>query len=262
MKTLLALLLSFTALLSVARADHDNRDDHYDKRRGGRVILFQHANYEGGALVLYPGESLDNFSGKTFDNGSKLNDGVSSIRVEGNAELFVYADGRFRGEAMKLTESVRDLTGRYVKGGVGATWNDRISSAKVEGERKGNGGGGGHDKPKPRPPHVDPEKAINSAFQDLLGRAPTSGELRDFRGRFIDNGWDERMLREHLRTDSHYRSDMANYLIRAAYLDVLGREPDRGGLESYRKKVLNSNWTESDVKDDLRMSDEYRKKHK
>src|SRR6478735_2913121 len=107
MKTLLALFLSLTALLSVARADHDNRDDHDDKRRGGRVILFQHANYEGGALELFPGESLDNFSGKTFDNGAKLNDGVSSIRVEGRAEVFVYTDARFRGDALRLTESVR-----------------------------------------------------------------------------------------------------------------------------------------------------------
>jgi hypothetical protein len=260
MKTLLALLLSLTAFLSVARANDRDYDDRYDKRRGGRVILFQHANYEGGALVLYPGETFDNFSGKTFDNGAKLNDGVSSIRVEGNAELFVYTDARFRGDALRLTENVRDLTTRYVKGSVGATWNDRISSAKVEGER-GGGYGGGHN-PKPRPPHADPEKAINSAFQDLLGRAPSASELRDFRGRFIDNGWDERMLRDFLRTDSHYRSDMANYIIRQAYLEVLGREPDRGGLESYRKKVLNSNWTETDVKDDLRKSAEYRNKHR
>jgi len=258
MKPLLALLLSLSALLSLTRADHGERDDRHDKRRGGRVILFQHANFEGGALVLYPGEGLDNFSGKTFDNGAKLNDGVSSIRVEGNAEVYVYTDGHFRGEALRLTESVRDLTGRYVKGGVGATWNDRISAAKVEGER--NGGGGGHDNPKPRPPHVDPEKAIKSAFSDLLGRAPSASELRDFRGRFVDSGWDERMLRDFLRTDSHYRSDMANYIIRQAYRDVLGREPDRSGLESYRKKVLNSNWTESDVKDDLRKSAEYRNK--
>jgi len=261
MKTLLALLLSFTALLSVARADHGDRDDRHDRRRG-RVILFQHANYEGGALELFPGESLDNFSGRTFDNGAKLNDGVSSIRVEGNAELFVYADARFRGDALRLTESVRDLTSRYVKGSVGATWNDRISSAKVEGERGGGGNGGGHHDPKPRPPSVDPEKAIKSAFSDLLGRAPSANEIREFRGRFIDDGWDERMLRDFLRTDSHYRSDMANYIIRQAYLDVLGREPDRGGLESYRKKVLNSNWTETDVKDDLRKSGEYRKKHR
>ena len=262
MKTLLALLLSCTALLTAARADHGDRDDRYDSRRGGRVILFQHANFEGGALVLYPGEGLDTFSGKTFDNGAKLNDGVSSIRVEGRAEIFVYEDSNFRGEALRVTESVRDLTTRYVKGGVSVTWNDRISSARVEGERgNGGGGGGGHD-PKPRPPYVDPDRAIKSAFQDLLGRAPSESELRDFRGRFIDSGWDERMLREFLRTDSNYRSDMANYIIRRAYLDVLGREPDRSGLESFRKKVLNKNWTESDVKDELRKSAEYKNKHR
>lgn len=245
-------LIGALLLLTSAWAQH--RED----RRGGRVILFQHADYSGGALVLYPGDSLDNFSGRTFDNGTKLNDGVSSIRVEGKVEIFVYADASFRGDALRLSESVRDLTGRYVKGGVGATWNDRISSAKVEGER----GGGGHDKPKPRPPHGDPEKAIKSAFEDLLGRPPSAAELRDFRGRFIDNGWDERMLRDFLRTDSEYRSDMANYIIRRAFLDLFGREPDLKALNSYRDKVLKRNWTEGDVRDDLRKSPEYKNRQK
>jgi hypothetical protein len=258
MKTPLALLLSLAALLTAARADRGDWDDHHDGRRGGRVILFQHANYSGGALVLYPGDSLDNFSGKTFDNGTKLNDGVSSIRIEGNVELFVYENALFRGEALRLKESVRDLTGRYVKGGVGVTWNDRISSAKVEGNR---GGGGGYD-PKPRPPKGDPDKAIKSAFQDLLGREPSASELREFRGRFIDSGWDERMMRDYLRTDEAYRSDTANYIIRRAFLDLFGREPDTRALHSYREKMLKRNWTESDVRDDLRKSPEYKNRQK
>jgi hypothetical protein len=255
MKTLLALLLSLTALHSVARADRD-WDDRHDSRRGGRVILYQHADYSGGVLVLYPGDSIDNFSGKTFDNGAKLNDGVSSIRIEGNLEVFVYENANYRGEALRLKESVRDLTARYVKGGVGVTWNDRISSVKVEGTR-----GGGRD-PKPRPPKVDPDKAIKSAFQDLLGRDPNASELREFRGRFIDSGWDERMLRDYLRTDSVYRSDVANYIIRRAFLDLFGREPDMRALHSYREKMLKRNWTESDVRDDLRKSPEYKNRRK
>lgn len=257
MKTLLSLLLSLGALLTAAQADYRDRDD----RGRSRVILFEHANYEGGALVLYPGDSIDNFSGKTFDNGAKLNDGVSSIRVEGRAEVYLYENSKYRGEALRLTENVRDLTTLYVKGGVGANWNDRISSAKVDGERGGGGRGPDRDHDRPR---VDPEKAekaIKSAFRDLLGRDPSPSEVREFRGRFIDSGWDERMLRDFLRTDSQYRSDMANFIIRQAYLDVLGREPDRGGLESYRRKVLNNNWTESDVREDLRKSDEYRRRH-
>jgi len=263
MKTPLALLLCLVAPLSVARADHD-RDERDDRRRGpGRVILFQHANYEGGALVLYPGESIENFSGQTFDNGAKLNDGVSSIRIEGRAEVFVYSDARFRGDALRVTESTRDLTGRYVSGGVGVTWNDRISSVKVsraEGGRGHDGGGGG--RPDRDPPRGDIEKIIKSNFVELLGREPDAGELREFRSRFLDNGWNERMLRDYLRTDNRYRNEIANNIIRRAYLDVLGREVDPSGLNSYRKKVLNNGWTESDVRDDLRKSDEYRRKHR
>src|SRR5688572_14748506 len=103
------------ALSLLTSAAAENRND----RRGAMVILFPHADYSGGALVLYPGDGLDNFSCRTFDNGTKLNDGVSSIRIEGNLELFVYENATFRGEALRLSESVRDLTGRFVKGGVG-----------------------------------------------------------------------------------------------------------------------------------------------
>jgi len=245
MKAFAAFFLSLATLLSVGRADHNDRDDHH---RGGRVILFQDADFRGGALVLYPGDSLDNFSGKTFDNGAKLNDGVSSIQVEGDAEAFAYQDAHFRGEALRLTESVRDLTGRYVAGGVNVSWNDRISSLKVSDNR--NHGRG-----------PDPDKVIKTVFDDMLGRSPNAGEQREFHGRFVDSGWNEKMLRDHLRTDDRYRNESANSIVRRAYLDVLGREPDAGGLGSYRKKLLDKNWTESDVKDDLRKSAEYRNKH-
>ena len=253
MKSLTALLLSLAALLLAARADdHRDYDDH--NHGPGRVILFQHANYEGGALVVYPGDELETFSGKTFDNGAKLNDGVSSIRIEGRAEILLYSDSNFRGDALRLTESVGDLSRRSVSGSAGATWNDRISSMKMA---HNNGSGGG--RPGNRPP-VDPEKDIRRAFDDLLGRAPTDSELREFRARFVDSGWDERMLRDHFRTDPNYRNDVANHVIRRAYLDVLGREPDPSGLYSYRKKVLDKNWTENDVREDLRKSGEYRNK--
>jgi hypothetical protein len=261
MKTPTVLLLALAALLVSVRAD--DRHDH-DERNGGhghgRVILFQHANFEGGALVVYPGDELDTFSGKTFDNGAKLNDGVSSIRVEGRAEVFLYGDSNFRGDALRLTEDVRDLSRRPVSDSVGATWNDRISSLRMARGDENDGHGGG--RPGNRPPPVDAEKDIRRAFEDLLGRAPSAAEVREFRGRFVDSGWNERMLRDHLRTDRNYRSDVANHIIRRAYLDILGREPDPSGFNSYRKKVLDKNWTENDVRDDLRKSSEYRnRKH-
>jgi hypothetical protein len=250
MKAFAAVCLSLATLLSVARAAHD---DHRDNHHGGRVILFQDANFHGGALELFPGDSLDNFSGRTFDNGAKLNDGVSSIKIEGDLEVAVYDNARFQGNALRLTESVRDLTGRYVSGGVNLSWNDRISSLKV-GFVRGHEGEHG-------PARGDPDKVIKPAFQDLLGRQPNAGELAEFRGRFIDGKWNEKMLRDYLRSDDRYRSESANSIIRRAYLDVLGREPDASAFNSYRKKLLDKNWTENDVKDDLRKSAEYRHKH-
>ncbi|MEJ1973706.1 MAG: hypothetical protein WDM96_14955 [Lacunisphaera sp.] len=251
MKPLLTLFLSLATLLSAARADH-----HDDDRRGGRVILFQDANFRGGALVLYPGDSIDNFSGKTFDNGAKLNDGVSSIRLEGEVEVFVYDNAGYRGNALHLTESSRDLTGRFVSGGVGVTWNDRVSSIKVERPR------GREREPERRPPPVaNPETVIKQVFDDLLGRLPSAGELAEFRGRFVNDGWNERMLRDAFRADNRYRNVMAERIIHRAYLDVLGRGPDASGLSTYRRNLLERNWTENDVKDDLRKSAEYRNKH-
>jgi hypothetical protein len=262
MKT--SLLTGFAVLLMVANAVADHRDERDDRRGGGRVIIFQHAGFGGDALVLYPGESIENMSGRTFDNGGKLNDSVSSIRVEGNVEVFVYENARYRGEALRLTENARDLSGRPVKGGVSVTWNDRISSIRVERVRgwdrdpgPGRPGGGrpGDDRPR-----GDLEKIIKSSFGDLLGREPTAGELRDFRSRMIDQGWTERMLRDHLRNEEHYRNEAAELIVRRAYREVLGREADPAGLKQYGWAVREKDWTESDVRDDLRKSAEYRNK--
>lgn len=262
MKPLLAAVLCVSTLLPLARADHrdDDRDRDYDRRRGpARVILFEHADYRGAALELFPGDVIDNFSGKTFDGGAKLNDSVSSIRIEGDVEVYVYENSRFRGEALRLTESVRDLSGRLVARSVNVSWNDRISSIKVV-RARGRDDDRDHRPPVDRP-RGDIEKIIKATFTDLLGREPDPGELRDFRSRFLDAGWNERMLRDHLRTEERYRIEAADRLIRRAYLDVLGREPDESGRRAYRRAILDRNWTEGDVRDDLRKSDEFRRKH-
>lgn len=264
MKTpLLVVLLSLLSLATTRadeRRDWDRDDDRGRRREEPRVILFEHADFKGDAIILYPGDAIDNFSGKTFEHGAKLNDSVSSIVVEGGAEIYVYENSRYRGEAMRVTESVRDLSGRLIGGAVGVSWNDRISSAKVtrvKGYERPNRGGGRPDRPV-----ENPEKVINATFGDLLGRNPDPGELRDFRSRFLDSGWNERMLRDHLRTEERYRIEAADRIIKRAYRDVLERDADESGLRTYRNNLLNRNWTEGDVKDDLRKSAEYRNKHR
>jgi enamine deaminase RidA (YjgF/YER057c/UK114 family) len=39
----------------------------------------------------------------------------------------------------------------------------------------------------------------------------------------IDQGWNERMLRDHLRTEDGYRNEAAETIVRRAYREVLGR---------------------------------------
>ena len=262
------LLFVLTALLATTFADHDRdnrrgRDD--DRRPAGRVIIYQHAGFRGASLELYPGDSIENLSGKNFDGGGKLNDSISSIRIEGDVELFVYENARYRGEALRLTESARDLTGRFVAGGVGVSWNDRISSLRVERVRGRDRDrdwdrGPGSDRPGGGRPPANPDKLIKDTFKDLLDREPDAGELREFRSRLTDAGWTERMLRDHLRSEDRYRNEAAELIVRRAYREVLGREADPGGLRQYTWAVRDKGWTESDVRDDLRKSAEYRNK--
>jgi hypothetical protein len=257
---LIFVLLSLLAAAAPVRADWRDRDD--DSRRGGpRVILYEHAGFRGDSIVLYPGDAIENFSGQTFENGAKLNDSVSSIRVEGNVEVYLYENSRFRGEALRVTENTRDLTGRPVSGSAGQTWNDRISSLRVERARgrEGDRGPDRPDRPNGRPP-ANPEKTIKEAFRDLLDREPDAGELREFRSRIIDAGWTERMLRDHLRSEERYRNEAAERIVRRAYREVLGRDADPSGLRQYTWAVRDKGWTESDVRDDLRKSAEYRNK--
>lgn len=225
--------------------DRDRGRDR-DHERGPRVIVYEDADYRGDRLVLYPGDSLENLSGLTFENGGRLNDRISSIRVEGGAEIYVHADARFRGAVMRLTENARDLTGRLLPGSMSASWNDRISSLRVEARRR--------DEPK-----ADPDTVTKRAYLDLLGREPDPAGLRDYRSLIIDQGWTETMVRDNIRRSDEFRREGADRIVRRAYLDVLGREADPDGLKLYRAKVLEKNWTEGDVRDALRKSDEYRK---
>lgn len=252
MKRLLLLLAVCVAVPSswADRRDDDRRDNER-RGRGPRVIVYQHADYRGNSLVFYPGDVLENLADVRFENGGPLNDSISSIRVEDGAEIYVYDNSRFRGQVMRLTENARDLSGRLLPGSVSANWSDRISSLRVERVEERRRGDG---------PRADPELIIKKAYQDLLLREPDPTGLRSYRGLIIDQGWTEQMVRDHIRRGDEFRREGADRIIRRAYLDVLGREPDPSGLKQYRRALLEKDWTESDLRDELRRSEEFRKK--
>ena len=49
----------------------------------------------------------------------------------------------------------------------------------------------------------------------------------------------------------------AERIVRQAYRDILGREPDPSGLAQYTRSMLYDNWTEADVRRSLQSSQEY-----
>ena len=110
----------------------------------------------------------------------------------------------------------------------------------------------------------DPDRVVRRAYEDILHREPDTEGLRLYRSRMIDQNWTEQDVREALRKSPEYSqrsSESADKIVRRAYQNVLGREPDTNGLSSYRNKVLSQGWDERDVQEALRTSPEYRQKN-
>ena len=53
----------------------------------------------------------------------------------------------------------------------------------------------------------------------------------------------------------------AEQIVRRSYRSILGREPDPSGLRGWTEQVINNNWTQRDLENALRQSDEYRELH-
>ena len=109
---------------------------------------------------------------------------------------------------------------------------------------------------------ADVDVIIRRAYEDILHRAPDRDGLLLYRHRMLDEGWTEWDLREVLRNSPEafsQREAYAERVIRRAYQDILRREPDRGGLMTYRRRILEDGWDEQDVRQALRTSPEKRR---
>ncbi|MEI6564094.1 MAG: hypothetical protein WCO42_07295 [bacterium] len=116
---------------------------------------------------------------------------------------------------------------------------------------------------RPERGRTDPDVIVRRAYEDILNREPDQQGLRTYRSRIIDDNWTEQDVRNDLRKSAERAGRTpaaADVIIRRAYQDILGREPDPSGLATYRAKLLNENWSERDVRSDLKKSAEVRSK--
>ena len=113
------------------------------------------------------------------------------------------------------------------------------------------------------------DRIVRRAYLDVLRREPDPEGLAAYRREVIENGWEYHDVRQALARSperrqargavrEEIREAEAREIVRRAYLDVLNREPDAGGMEGYVGRVMRDRWTEADVARALRDSDEYR----
>ncbi len=107
------------------------------------------------------------------------------------------------------------------------------------------------------------DEDIASAFRDELGREPTDREYQRYRTMMDEHHWSVEDVRDDLRGRSDYRrhgsgsSKDVEQVIRRAYDDILHREPDRDGMRTFRSHMIDDGWTEQDVREALRKSQEF-----
>lgn len=112
------------------------------------------------------------------------------------------------------------------------------------------------------------DRIVRRAYEDIFNREADSGGLRMYRAKILDDGWDEQDVRRALKKSPEYRQrnrisgEDAEEIVRRAYLSVLDREPDPGGMTGFKIRVLNDHWNEEDVARELRKSQEYKDKNR
>ncbi|HVZ22105.1 MAG TPA: peptidase inhibitor family I36 protein [Vicinamibacterales bacterium] len=226
------------------------------------ACFFRDADYRGDYFCIRSGDDVRLVP-------EDMNDRISSIRVFGRAAVVVFRDARFSGGSARFVSNVRDLRDEG--------WNDRVSSLQVREDRGDREAGRDRDAERGRAgeraggrptrgPDVD--AIVRRAYQDVLGRDPDEGGLRQYRSRIIDNGWTEAQVRDSLRNSPEYREKTtmtfakAQDIVRRAYLNVLKREPDAVGSQGYIANVMRNNWSQADVERELMKSQEYRDKNR
>lgn len=253
-----------TAIRSDGARRRPDRDDDRgpdwgrdDRRDPPRIILYADPNFSGEGLALDAGSDLPDLRRSPFGSGRKSNDKVSSIRIERGARARVYADPNFTGDMLEITESIANL-GQLRRPGNNSqwTWDDCITAVRVDRASRQDR----DPRPPPGRPGRDPETVIKNAYRDLLGHEPDANTLRHYRRLFLEENWNEDMLRADIRRGPEFRSREADGIIKRAYRDLLDREPDRDGYENFRRKIVDGNWSEEDVRNWIKRSDEYRRR--
>lgn len=264
------LVAALTATATLAIAAQPPVSPHH-------VTFFTEPNYKGEALTVEAGAVVENLDRMRRSTQQPWTFAISSVKVEGSAKAIVFSGANFSGDRLEIAASIPDLYAEK-RGSTAAGWDRSIASVQVTGPREILTPPPVVVAPAPPPrtvyvvpapvgppprPYLDrrgAEAAVQQAYREVLGRPADPEGLRRYRDRLLFDGWDYRQLVQHLQRSGEARGINADEAITRAYRDVLGRDPDPGGLAHYRSK-WREGWTQGQIRDDLRRSREGRNNH-
>jgi hypothetical protein len=116
---------------------------------------------------------------------------------------------------------------------------------------------------------------VESIFEDKVGRLPNRSEMDEYCDLSLSRRYDRSSLERLIvqdyqgvyepysnhddyryRYDRYSSGDEADLIVREAYLDILGREPDPEGLRNYRSLMIDRGWSERRLREHLANSPE------
>jgi hypothetical protein len=248
-----------------------------------RVTFFTEPNFKGEALTIEAGASVENLDRMLRANQSPWTFAISSARIEGAARATVFTGAGFNGERLEITRNIPDFYSER-RSGAGGTWDRSIASITVTGPQRVVAVQPAAPvyqeppptvvvvpRPAPPPPVVvrevrprldrrTAELIVQRAFREVLNRPADPDGLRLYRDRLMHEGWSEQQVIQQLQRSTEARGINADEAITRAYREALGRDPDPSGLAHYRAKWRDG-WTQGQIRDDLRRSNEGRDGH-
>ena len=142
--------------------------------------------------------------------------------------------------------------------------NDRISSVRVFGRSAVTVYRDASFRGQSRVIDSDTADLRGLGFNDRISSYTVDvGQPGFNRDRSINNGGYIPPYRGEVGTSGrqwNYRQ--AESIVRRSYHRVLGRDPDPSGLNAWTDQVIQNNWTERDLENALRQSDEYRQRQR
>ena len=252
------------------------------------VCLYEDADYRGDYFCARSGEDIGSIP-------PGMNDRISSVRLFGNAEVTVYKDGRFSGSSTRFDRDVRNLRDEgwndrvssvRVEWGRGGSshWGDRTiprdgACFYQDADYRGDYfcARSGEDLSSIPPGTNDRISSIRvlgraevTVYQDGRFHGRSERFSRDVRN-LRNEGWNDLISSIEVRggygghghsddrRSSGYHGEDPDRIVRRAYKDILDRDPDDAGLRLYRGRIVDDGWSESQVRDALRNSPEYKR---